>query len=249
MQQLIYTLLAYLNNSIIQDINYHIAKNLLENINIIKTMSLEDLTVQLNVSSRTVNRFCQKIGYHNFSTLRKFTLQSEKQTYHYEQDSASFHSILLQHFKIIDQITQAEYIAISQMINAAHHIYIIGFEKHQMIALEFQKQLFELGKICKCTMNYYQQFYDIENSTSEDLIIYISIKGIAVTHNGGFYQCLKKSASKKILITFNPNLCTDCFDQTILCGDLHHDDSSEYALLRFFNLLINQYHIYKTGLK
>lgn len=60
MEQLAYTLLAYINNVIEEDMNYHIAKKFLENIYKIKDYSLEDIAYECNVSSRTINRFCKK---------------------------------------------------------------------------------------------------------------------------------------------------------------------------------------------
>lgn len=246
MEQLAYTLLSYLNNVIDEDMNYHIAKKFLENIYKINDFSLEDIACVCNVSSRTINRFCEKIGYHNYTTLKKHVLNpiagSEKQY----NKSVAFQSILTHHFDIIDRISFFEYQTFINTIDRAKNIWVIGFEKHQVFALEFQKRLFEYGKISRCIMNYHQQLMDIEKATYEDLIITISIKGFALSD---YRQILSNIPSKKVLLTFNSNINSYDFDQTIVCGNLQYAQFSEYALLRFFDILFHHYKHIATGQK
>lgn len=246
MEQLAYTLLAYINNVIEEDMNYHIAKKFLENIYKIKDYSLEDIGYECNVSSRTINRFCKKIGYHNFTTLKKHILYpiigNGKPCY----ETTEFQTILSQHFDVIERIKQSEYLTLVNMLNDAKNIWVIGFERHQVFALEFQKRLFEFGKISRCIMNYHQQLIDIKKASHEDLIITISINGFALTD---YNQILSKIPAKKVLLTFNPQLNPHIFDQCIICGNPRYVEFSEYALLRFFDILFYHYQLWITGQK
>ena len=243
MEQLAYTLLAYINNVIDEDMNYYIAKKFLEMMHHIKDLSLEDIAFECNVSSRTINRFCKKIGYHNYTTLKKYVLNpviSDPKPYY---ETTDFQLILSHHFDKIHQIPLFEYHRFIRMMNDAKHIWVIGFEKHQVIALEFQKRLYELGKISRCIMNYHQQLLDVEKATKEDLIIAISIKGMA------FNQILNDIPAKKVLLTFNTHLTSTTFDSILVCGDMNYSQLSEYALLRFFDILFYYYNLSITGQK
>ncbi|WP_318508826.1 hypothetical protein [Bacillus sp. T3] len=60
MEQLIYTLLAFINNSLFKDINYSIARSLLENIDKIEGFSLETAAEACNVAPSTINLVLQK---------------------------------------------------------------------------------------------------------------------------------------------------------------------------------------------
>lgn len=246
MEQLAYTLLAYINNVIEEDMNYYIAKKFLENIDKIKDYSLEDIAFECNVSSRTINRFCKKIGYHNFTTLKKhilFPIIGSDRLYY---DNEEFQIILSEHFKVIQQIQWSDYLTLIKMLNDAKNIWVIGFEKHQVFALEFQKRLFEFGKISRCIMNYHQQLIDVKKASHEDLIITISIRGFALTD---YNQILSNISAKKILLTFNSQLSPQIFDQCLICGNLEYVESSEYALLRFFDILFQYYKQWMTGQK
>ena len=75
METLIYNLLAYINNSLDKDINYHIAKTLLENSHKIEGFSLETVAEVCNVAPSTINRFCKRIGFRNFSSLRNSVMK------------------------------------------------------------------------------------------------------------------------------------------------------------------------------
>ncbi|MFQ9923744.1 MAG: MurR/RpiR family transcriptional regulator [Beduini sp.] len=246
MEQLAYTLLAYINNVIEEDMNYYIAKKFLENIYKIQDFSLEEIAFECNVSSRTINRFCKKIGYHNFTTLKKHVLYpivgNDKPYY----ETAEFQAILSRHFDVIRQIDLSDYLILIKMLNEAENIWVIGFEKHQVFALEFQKRLFEFGKISRCIMNYHQQLIDIKKASDKDLIITISIKGGTLTD---YNQILSNIPAKKVLLTFNPHLSPHIFDQCIICGDLKYVEFSEFALLRFFDILFYHYKQWITGQK
>ena len=75
-EQLIYTLLAYINNSINKDINYYIAKSLLEHIHKIESFSLDSVAEACNVAPSTINRFCKRIGFkHHFQQMLKLPLR------------------------------------------------------------------------------------------------------------------------------------------------------------------------------
>lgn len=78
MEQLTYTLLAYINNSLEKDINDSIARSFLKHIHKIETFSLDSIAETCNVAPSTINRFCKRIGFRNFSNLRNSVILSKR---------------------------------------------------------------------------------------------------------------------------------------------------------------------------
>lgn len=142
METLIYNLLAYINNSLDKDINYHIAKTLLENSHKIEGFSLETVAEVCNVAPSTINRFCKRIGFRNFSSLRnsvmKYGASLEKNDTALSGDS--FIAQLKENVEIIENIPKEQIERIVKQISKSRRVVILGFEKNQIQALELQKK-------------------------------------------------------------------------------------------------------------
>lgn len=178
LEQLVYTLLAYINNSLEKDINYSIATSLLENINKIVDFTLETASDACNVSPSTFNRFCRRIGYKNFSTLRNsIVAQHDATTKDEFLSTRDFEIQLKENVEMMEAISENQMERIITGIHQSEKIIILGFEKHQIHALELQKKLFLLGKICECSTNFFKQIDSLKQLSDGDLVITISIQG------------------------------------------------------------------------
>ncbi|WP_157827719.1 MurR/RpiR family transcriptional regulator [Niallia nealsonii] len=180
METLIYNLLTYINNSLDKDVNDHIAKILLENLHKIEGFSLETAAEACNVSPSTFNRFCKKMGFRNFSNLRntvviKYGACFEKTDIDLSADR--FIEQLKENVEMIENIPGEQIERIVKQINDSSRIVILGFEKHQIQALELQKKLLLTGKFCECDTNLFKQMDALDILTEEDMIITISIQG------------------------------------------------------------------------
>ena len=244
MEQLIYTLLAYINNSLEKDINYSIANSFLENIHHIEGYSLEMAAEVCNVAPSTINRFCKRIGFRNFSNLRSSV------AYHggmYEEREKSlttetFELKLKENIEIMERISRVQLDRIIKKIHESKRIVILGFEKHQIQAMELQKQLFLLGKLCECNTNFFKQLETVSHLTEEDMIITISIEGNILTEALAIKEKIKAANGKKLLITFSdPEKHQQIFDEIIQCGKIDNSAVSSYTLLRLFDILIYHY--------
>jgi hypothetical protein len=243
LEQLIYTLLAYINNSLEKDINYSIAISLLKNINKIKDFSLETAAEACNVAPSTINRFCKRIGFKNFSNLRHSVIVSSK----YEEpdivlSSDIFKQQLAENITLIENISKQKVNRVINHIHRAKRIVILGFEKHQVQAMELQKKLFQLGKFCECSTNLFKQIDALSDLTEEDLLITISIGGNILSD--GFYVGDKITSAKgqKLLLTFmeeTHHLVE--FDEIMQCGKHTNSSVSGYTLLRLFDVLVERY--------
>ncbi|CAI9390545.1 MULTISPECIES: MurR/RpiR family transcriptional regulator [Bacillaceae] len=244
MEQLIYTLLAYINNSLEKDINYSIANSFLENIHDIEGYSLEVAAERCNVAPSTINCFCKRIGFRNFSNLRNsVAFQGRMYEEREKQLNADlFESKLKENVEIIERIPKEQLERIIKKIHESKRIVILGFEKHQIQAMELQKQLFLLGKLCECNTNFFKQLETLEHLTKEDMIITISIQGNILIEELSINDKIKAANGKKLLITFSDSERHKReFDEVLHCGNIENSEVSSYTLLRLFDVLVYQY--------
>jgi DNA-binding MurR/RpiR family transcriptional regulator len=245
-EQLIYTLLAYINNSLNKDINYYLAKSLLEQINHIESFSLDSVAEACNVAPSTINRFCKRIGFKNFSNLRNSVAVPLGTSFHENHNSdlstPMFFKQLNENIEMIDHIPTSQIDQIAKQIKQSRRIVILGFEKNQIQAMELQKRLFLLGKLCECDTNLFKQIDALSDLSDEDMIITISIQGNILSKHFPIIEKIKTAKGKKLLITFSSELVhLNIFDEIIQCGRIENSSVSSYTLLRLFDVLINRY--------
>ncbi|MBM7654529.1 MurR/RpiR family transcriptional regulator [Neobacillus cucumis] len=246
MEQLIYTLLAYINNSINKDINYYIAKSLLEHIHKIESFSLDSVAEACNVAPSTINRFCKRIGFKNFSNLRHSAAIPMGVSFNEKADSElntkAFFTKLNENIEIIENIPMSDIDRIVNQIHQSRRIVILGFEKYQIQAMELQKKLFLLGKLCECDTNLFKQIDALSDLSEEDMIITISIQGNILSNHFPIMEKLKTAKGKKLLLTFSSELHTlEIFHEILQCGKIDNSSVSSYTLLRLFDVLIHRY--------
>lgn len=255
LEQLIYTLLAFINNSLDKDINYSIARSLLENINKIESFSLETAAEACNVAPSTINRFCKRIGYRNFSNLRNSIVFSIKYGTSFEKtdrvlSADRFKEQLQENVEIIENIPVDQIERIVKLMNESGRIVILSFEKYQVQALELQKKLLLAGKFCECDTNLFKQMDALDALTEEDTVITISIQGYLLTEGFPLIEKIKTTKGKKLLITFsNTHQHKEVFDEILQCGKVENSAVSSNTLLRLFDILvywIQNRHSYKS---
>ncbi|TWE05188.1 RpiR family transcriptional regulator [Neobacillus bataviensis] len=246
MEQLIYTLLAYINNSLNKDINYYIAKSLLEHIHKIESFSLDSVAEACNVAPSTINRFCKRIGFKNFSNLRNSVAIPMGASFHENEDSElntqMFFKQLNENIEMIDNIPTSQIDQLANQIKKSRRIVILGFEKHQVQAMELQKKLFLLGKLCECDTNLFKQIDALSSLSDEDMIITISIQGNILSNQLPIIGKIKAARGKKLLITFSSELGhLEIFHEILQCGKIENSSVDSYTLLLLFDVLINRY--------
>lgn len=251
LEQLIYNLLAYINNSLEKDINYSIATSLLTHLDKLTSLSLEEAADICNVAPSTINRFCKRIGFRNFSNLRNSVmLQTGKEGISNTKalSRAEFEQQVTENNAIIEANLPDNIHEILSSVYQANRIIILAFEKHQVQALELQKRFFLLGKYCECSTNLFKQLDALSNLESHDVVITISIHGNILTDELAIMDKIKAAKGKKILFTFsNLKHYYTVFDHVLRCGKIENSAVSTHTLLRLFDLFVlhyqNQYRV------
>jgi len=246
LEQLIYTLLAYINNSLEKDINYSIAQSLLDNINKVEEFTLETVAEVCNVAPSTFNRFCKRIGFKNFSNLRNSIAIQVGSTLNQENEkflsTDRFEEQLKENVEMIENISAEQMERIVTKIHDSRRIVILGFEKNQIQAMELQKKLFLLGKLCECSTNLFKQMDTLAQLTEEDMIITISIQGNILMKGLSVIEKIEMVKGKKLLFTFSDaQQHVEVFDEVLQCGKFENSAVSSYTLLRLFDVLVYRY--------
>ncbi|MFK3939084.1 MurR/RpiR family transcriptional regulator [Alkalihalobacillus sp. NPDC078783] len=243
MEQLTYTLLAYINNSLEKDINDSIARSFLQHIHNIETFSLDSVAEICNVAPSTINRFCKRIGFRNFSSLRKSVILAKKTdptagTSQHVLDAHTFKNQFQENIDMIDQIQLEQINRLVKRLKNSQRIVILSFERYQIQTVELQKKLLLLGKFCECSTNLFKQMKTLDDLTEDDLIIMISIQGHLLNEELPLIKKLRESNGHKWLITFSDRLGELAeFDDVIQCGLLKNHAVSSHTLLRLFDML------------
>jgi len=198
------------------------------------------------VAPSTINRFCKRIGFKNFSNLRNSVAIPMGASFHENEDSElntqMFFKQLNENIEMIDNIPTSQIDQLANQIKKSRRIVILGFEKHQVQAMELQKKLFLLGKLCECDTNLFKQIDALSALSDEDMIITISIQGNILSNQLPIIGKIKAARGKKLLITFSSELGhLEIFHEILQCGKIENSSVDSYTLLRLFDVLINRY--------
>lgn len=247
MQQVIYTLLNYINNSINKDTYYHIALSILKHIYKITSFSLEEMANSCHVSPATINRFCKQIGYSNYSNFRAMVNVNEEKVF----DGSLLDKDYMEHFtqsiyQNIECVNQLDLKQLDQALRCIHHqnrCVVLGYGSYQNYALDLQKNLFSCGKLLEVSIDMVHQYESILTLGPNDCVIVTSLSGRYLQNpRFKFIENMKRSGCKRILITqeLNHPMIKE-FDYIIPCGSSEYRMTSKYALFRLYDLISYRY--------
>lgn len=244
MQQIIYALLNYLNGSLQEDTNNHIAKTLLNHLADISHLSLIEAANTCGVSIATLNRFCRLIGYRNYSTLRELIQKSQPLPYP-SKIKNDFPQRLSQNLTHIENIPLP---AVDQAVDAiyqAANIYLIGYGDFQFAALYFQKHLYSHGKFSQIYFSGDLPTENLKHAKKDDLIVLTSLQleYMDLAHQNRAKQLIQSLHCQKMLITQSRDQAVlSLFDIILNCGPQLDKDLKIYTILHVYDRLILRYH-------
>ncbi len=243
MQQIMYTLLNYINNSITKDTYYHIALTILNQINQIEHYSLEKMAMICHVSPATINRFCRQVGYLNYSTFREVARHKETKIFNEEilhNDYLNAYSQGI--YELVERVNELNMNQLNQVLSCIYthqRVLAMGYGSYQNYALDLQKNFFSCGKFIEVYMDQIRQNEQLLTLTKDDVVIVTSLSGQYISNPGfDIVNKIRKIGCASILITFmdDPRL-HEYFDYVVICGDLDKSYVGKYAIIRLYDLL------------
>lgn len=242
MQIVIYILLNYINSSVSQDTNYDIAKCLLLNVRKLHKYSLDDMAELCSVSPSTLKRFCNAVGFHNFSSFKQL-LKDHELPFDYESfienhSKGDYLDKMYLALQDIENIPEVDFLKISKLIERAEHIYLLGFGDYYYPAGYLQN-----------VMLYHRKMFEIKNQCpskveKQDLLLVTSLSGEYVKK---IQEDLHELNCHKVLIVNREVEENGSFDLQLEIGQSEDKNLNKYILMRVFERLASSYYVYKRG--
>lgn len=249
MQQILYTLLNFINNTIYKDTSYHIALIILKNLKRLPSISLEKAAEICDVSISTLNRFCKNMGFGSFSGLKELSKIPDLSRYEDENLDVDNHLIFKQVaiFKALEDVNHMDeeiFKTTVRLLYNANNVVFVGYGKFQNSALKLQTDLMEYDKFSLVKIDLNGQISELKYLNEDDLVIIVSLGGTIFKYKN-IVSALNNCKAEKILITEmeNHEIMKIC-KQVIRLGKDHKFNSKRYQLVYFYELLALHYQKY-----
>lgn len=204
---LISTLISLINENEEDDINVHLAKYMLMNLDKLESMSIYDLAEECYTSRSTVQRFIKYIGYDSFNNIKSKTQMcldhNHRYTKYYTRKNfrENYLSELEEMMKSIDSIIDSPTISyFVDLIHISDNI-VFNFADSSTIApLDFQEAMLCFKKTVRCITNSSRSIELLNSLNENDTLITLSVTG---NYALASLKDIEKTRANKVLITLN----------------------------------------------
>ncbi|WP_067843075.1 MurR/RpiR family transcriptional regulator [Amphibacillus sediminis] len=248
--------LATIINDGERDSDYAITEFILNNIDNVSHISNNMIMDEAFVSRSAIRRFCNRLGYKNFSELKNslsdIIFPSNIHLREFEHVKAYRKKMNQELAKMIEDINQliTDQVLdqLVDLINDYQDISIISANNTSSNLLKFQQELFYAKKIIRLVNHYYDNNNLKDSFGQSSLVFVVSVSGIFAK---AINDIMHGISGKKILITANRNEAfVKSYDQIIYISknDILWNDNlglyGKYGITYFFDLL-SEHYIYK----
>ncbi len=174
-------------------------------------LTVKDIVLNCNVTTPTPTRLAQKIGLSGFSQLKVLLeLENKIEIQRKEKILSSglenYKKSIYKTFDLIFQcVVEEQLFQVSNNINKADKIICIAEGTTNYLIEEFCFNLRRLGKNAYCPVEQHDKYITIENSTSNSVLIFISLSGTTKS-TMDFIRQAKKISSKKYILTASESI-------------------------------------------
>jgi DNA-binding MurR/RpiR family transcriptional regulator len=251
---LLYTLMTYVNVSSSQDMYYTIAQTILTHLDIIPTISINDLAELCFTSPATISRFCKDINcknFANFKTEMAIALEltnNEIFFTHKQQEKINENPQYLVD-KIYDDTIRSlkkgkENIKIEdidkmcEMIHNASKVHFYGYQFNKILANDFQLKLLKLKKFIYAFVERGDEIQRLDLIDENSLVVILSVRARAELINS-LVDKVKETHPKIMLITLNKEYVNDNIDYIYRLegNESDYTQSSMQGTISFASLL------------
>ena len=223
---ILYTLMTYVNVSSTQDMYYSIAQKILTNLDLIPSISINDLANLCFTSPATISRFCKDLNCRNFAAFKKemkLALEIARDEIHIPSQEKQ--QLIEQPEKLVDKIYMdtinslmqgirniqiADVDRICELIHDAKSIHMFGYQFSRIVANDFQLKMLKLKKFAYVFVNRGDEIQKLETIEKDELVIVLSVSAGALINS--LIAKLKEYGPRILLITMNQNYKNDQVD-------------------------------------
>ncbi|TDT62303.1 RpiR family transcriptional regulator [Fonticella tunisiensis] len=259
MNDIIFRLLDFINNSKNKDTNYFIALTLLHDVKNIPNMNITTLADRCYTSPAAITRFCKKIGYKSFQEFKDYaktsveddvtiriTDSSDKEVIAQELQEALYNKIVNWLVSSKNMIDFHKAFKIIELIHYCKKVSFFGTQLSQAIAQDFQLRLVKHNKFVSAFSDIQEQFEDVEDLDEDSAAIVISPSGRFINGNIPLLEAIKKTGCKLVIITHNKEVpFLEQADIVYYLNGSTYDEtgfsSERFSLMYFFDFMIAFY--------
>ena len=243
-------LLAVMNESEPKDPYYVLAQYFLYHFDQLRDLNIYDVADACYVSRSGIRRFCQSIGFDNFSDLKAEADEWQRQCNYFI--GYSVRPNYKEHLaKSIDEMmteinrlaTPAVLDRLAESIHASRHVVLFTSDFSGMAARSFQQSMVVMGKLVQIVSDAHYMLDYLQELTPEDLLITVSATGNFATL---MEPMVRKVVAYKVLVTVNRAKCLWAdYDRVIYLSEKDNSTSrtvhSQYGMTYFFDILYSHY--------
>ena len=244
------SLLTVFNSTEPGDLENTIAGYFLEHFEKLDCLNVYDVAEECYTSRSGIRRFCQSIGFDNFSALKscEWEWETHRKFFTGYADHPDFKKYLSAQIQLMmesvnRQVMDEEIDALAQLIHDADSVVLLASDFSSMAVREFQQSMLFMHKITQILTDSFGSESSLDNLCSSDLIIVISASG---NYARAARNQLCRSAACRVLVTTNRDHgLQDFFDAVMqLSPDTHYGERTVYAkygINYLFDLVYNRY--------
>lgn len=174
------------HNSDLDGAAWELAQYLLLHYNEIDRMKTRDLAMQCHISFSTVRRFCQSLGFDNFSDLRKAKMNNPENQYEIALDNFGrglyeprrlYDEILRNVWGVAHRMDWRRLRRLAEAMATARSIIVFAVRPYSFVLQEFQSQFVALNKSLFIFDDIYTRRGIIERLGSDLCLVTVSLAG------------------------------------------------------------------------
>lgn len=243
-------LLAVMNESEPKDPYYVLAQYFLYHFDQLRDLNIYDVAEACYVSRSGIRRFCQSIGFDNFSDLKAEADEWQRQCNYFigysvrpdykEYLARSIEEMMAEINRIA---TPAVLERLAESIHASRHVVLFTSDFSGMAARSFQQSMVVMGKLVQIVSDAHYMVDYLQELTPQDLLITVSASGNFATLMEPMVQ---KAAAYKVLVTVNrARKLWKEYDQVIYLSEKDNSNArtvyAQYGMTYFFDILYSHY--------
>lgn len=215
------SLFSVYNDNECDETSHLLAKYLLENFDRLDQLTLNDLMDAAFVSRSGVRRFCQSIGFGNFSEVRDAFVEWEMFRQYYLSYSLLYSDVKLhlredlsQIFSDIDRLmTPAVTQGLCNDFHEARHVVLLTSDSSSASLINFQRAMAMLKRLVQMVTESAPTTQTVRSLTAEDLLVVVSASGSFAQAQ---HEQIEASGAKKVFITASDdNSALGAYDQVL----------------------------------
>lgn len=244
------SLLTVFNSTEPGDPENTIAKFFLEHFESLSRLNVYDVAEECYTSRSGIRRFCQSIGFDNFSALKACAWEWDTHQkffidYADHPDFKRHLSIEIEHMmdSVNEQISDEDLDSLAQLIHDAGRVILLASDFSSMAVREFQQSMLFMHKIPQILTDSFGSENSLESMGPSDLVIVISASG---NYARAAQNQLSRSAACRVLITTNRDHgLQDFFDAVLQLSPENHYGKrtvyAKYGITYVFDLIYHHY--------